>query len=61
MNLKICLNTAVISLASTGIGKELDNINAEQRGDLIITARNKSKIEDLILNLLKSIKSDGYS
>lgn len=36
---------ALITGASTGIGKELANIHAEKGGDLIIVARSKDKLE----------------
>lgn len=39
--------TALITGASTGIGKELAIIHAEKGGDLIIVARNKDKLEQL--------------
>lgn len=42
-------NIALITGASTGIGKELATIHAENGGDLIIVARSKDKLE-----LLKS-------
>ena len=38
---------ALITGASTGIGKELAYIHAEKGGDLIILARNKEKLETL--------------
>jgi short-subunit dehydrogenase len=38
---------ALITGASTGIGKELAYIHAEKGGDLIILARNKEKLEEL--------------
>lgn len=38
---------ALITGASTGIGKELAYIHAEKGGDLIITARSKDKLEKL--------------
>lgn len=42
---------ALITGASTGIGKELATIHAEDGGDLIIVARNKEKLEALKLAL----------
>jgi short-subunit dehydrogenase len=39
--------TALITGASTGIGKELARIHAEKGGDLIIVARNKEKLDEL--------------
>lgn len=47
----IMKNTALITGASTGIGKELAHIHAEKGGDLIIVARSKNKLESLKLNL----------
>lgn len=38
---------ALITGASTGIGKEFAYIHAEKGGDLIILARNKDKLEEL--------------
>ncbi|NOR73747.1 MAG: SDR family NAD(P)-dependent oxidoreductase [Draconibacterium sp.] len=44
---------ALITGASTGIGKELANIHAEKGGDLIIVARSKDKLEKLKSELEK--------
>jgi short-subunit dehydrogenase len=44
---------ALITGASTGIGKELANIHAEKGGDLIIIARSKDKLESLKADLEK--------
>jgi len=38
---------ALITGASTGIGKELAHIHAERGGDLVIVARNQNKLEAL--------------
>lgn len=46
-------NIALITGASTGIGKELANIHAEKGGDLIIVARSKDKLEILKTELEK--------
>lgn len=46
-------NVALITGASTGIGKELATIHAEKGGDLIIVARNKEKLEHLKTTLEK--------
>ncbi|WP_196888449.1 SDR family NAD(P)-dependent oxidoreductase [Aureivirga sp. CE67] len=40
-------NVALITGASSGIGEEIAKIHAENRGDLIIVARRKQKLEDL--------------
>lgn len=40
-------NTALITGASSGIGKELANIHAEKGGDVIIVARRKEKLDEL--------------
>ncbi len=40
-------NTALITGASGGIGKELASIHASKGGDLIIVARSKGKLEEL--------------
>jgi hypothetical protein len=44
---------ALITGASTGIGKELAHIHAEKGGDLIIVARSKDKLEMLKTELEK--------
>ncbi|MCT4613255.1 MAG: SDR family oxidoreductase [Marinifilaceae bacterium] len=46
-------NTAIITGASTGIGRELARIHAKRNGDLIIIARNKAKLEELKNELQK--------
>lgn len=40
-------NVALITGASSGIGKELAFIHAEQKGDLVIVARRKAELESL--------------
>ncbi|WP_372651971.1 SDR family NAD(P)-dependent oxidoreductase [Draconibacterium sp.] len=40
-------NVALITGASTGIGRELAHIHAEKGGDLVIVARNNDKLEAL--------------
>jgi short-subunit dehydrogenase len=44
---------ALITGASTGIGREFANIHAEKGGDLIVIARNKEKLEQLKTELEK--------
>ncbi|WP_347839498.1 SDR family oxidoreductase [uncultured Draconibacterium sp.] len=46
-------NVALISGASTGIGKELSHIHAQTGGDLVIVARRKDKLEELKSELEK--------
>ena len=46
-------NVALITGASTGIGKELAHIHAEKGGNLIIVARSKDKLEELKSDLEK--------
>jgi short-subunit dehydrogenase len=40
-------NFAIITGASTGIGKELARIHAQKKGDLILVARRKTLLESL--------------
>lgn len=40
-------NTALITGASSGIGRELATIHAEHGGDLIIVARSQDKLQTL--------------
>jgi uncharacterized protein len=40
-------NTALITGASNGIGLELAKVHASKGGDLVLVARNKSKLEEL--------------
>jgi uncharacterized protein len=47
------MKTALITGASSGIGYELAKIHASKGGDLVVVARNKSKLEDLKLELEK--------
>ncbi len=46
-------NTALITGASAGIGKELAYIHAEKGGDLILVARRKEKLEELKTDIEK--------
>ena len=40
-------NTALITGASNGIGLELAKIHASKSHDLVLIARNKSKLEEI--------------
>ncbi len=40
-------NTALITGASSGMGKELARIHAQQGGNLVLVARSKDKLENL--------------
>ena len=46
-------NTALITGASSGIGKELARIHAEKGGDLVIVARRQEKLNELKTQLEK--------
>ena len=46
--------TALVTGASSGIGKELARVHAEQGGDLILVARRKDKLEDIKREFEKS-------
>lgn len=46
-------NTALITGASSGIGKELATIHAERGGNLILVARSKDKLSELKVELEK--------
>ena len=48
--------TALITGASTGIGKELAIIHASKSGNLVIIARNESKLNKLKQELEKKYK-----
>jgi short-subunit dehydrogenase len=49
-------NTALITGASSGIGKELATIHAEQGGNLILVARTKDKLNEVKAELEKKHK-----
>ena len=49
-------NTALITGASSGIGKELATIHAEKGGNLILVARSKDKLNELKVELEKKHK-----
>jgi short-subunit dehydrogenase len=49
-------NTALITGASNGIGLELAKVHASKGGDLVLVARNKSKLDELKIDLEKQFK-----
>ncbi len=49
-------NTALITGASNGIGLELAQVHASKGGDLVLVARNKSKLDELKIVLEKQYK-----
>jgi len=51
-------NVALITGASTGIGKELAKIHAKKTGDLIIVARRTEKLNQLKLEIEKDFKRE---
>ncbi len=53
-------NTALITGASNGIGLELARVHASKGGDLVLVARNKSKLEELKTALEKQFKVTVY-
>lgn len=53
-------NTALITGASNGIGLELAKIHASKGGDLVLVARNKSKLDEIKTELEKQFKVSVY-
>lgn len=53
--------TALITGASNGIGLELAKIHASKGGDLVLVARNKSKLDDLKTELERQYKVNVYT
>jgi short-subunit dehydrogenase len=53
-------NTALITGASNGIGLELAKIHASKGGDLVLVARNKSKLDELKIALEKQFGVSVY-
>lgn len=53
--------TALITGASSGIGLELAKIHASKSGNLVLVARNKSKLDELKLDLEKQYKISVYT
>jgi len=54
-------NTALITGASNGIGLELAKIHASKGGDLVLVARNKSKLDELKATLEKQYNVSVYT
>lgn len=54
-------NTALITGASSGIGLELAKIHASKGGDLVLVARNKSKLDQLKNELERQYKITVYT
>ncbi len=52
---------ALITGASNGIGLELAKIHASKGGDLVLVARNKSKLDELKTELEKQFKVSVYT
>jgi short-subunit dehydrogenase len=53
--------TALITGASNGIGLELAKIHASKGGDLVLVARNKSKLDELKTELEKQFNVSVYT
>lgn len=54
-------NTALITGASNGIGLELAKVHASKGGDLVLVARNKSKLDEIKTELEKQFKVSVYT
>jgi short-subunit dehydrogenase len=54
-------NTALITGASNGIGLELARVHASKGGDLVLVARNKSKLDELKTELEKQFGVSVYT
>ena len=53
--------TALITGASNGIGLELAKIHASKGGNLVLVARNKTKLDELKLDLESKYKISVYT
>ncbi|HRI01448.1 MAG TPA: SDR family oxidoreductase [Saprospiraceae bacterium] len=53
--------TALITGASSGIGLELAKVHASKGGDLVLVARNKSKLDELKTEIEKQYKVSVYA
>ena len=54
-------NVALITGASSGIGKDLARIHASKKGDLVIIARREDKLETLKTDLEKEFGIEVYT
>ncbi len=54
-------NTALITGASSGIGLELATVHASKGGDLVLVARNKSKLDEIKTELENKFKINVYT
>jgi len=54
-------NTALITGASNGIGMELAKIHASKGGDLVLVARNKTKLDELKSELERQFNISVYT
>ncbi len=54
-------NTALITGASNGIGLELARVHASKGGDLVLVARNKSKLDEIKAELEKQFNVSVYT
>ncbi len=54
-------NTALITGASNGIGLELARVHASKGGDLVLVARNKSKLDEIKAELEKQFNVAVYT
>ena len=55
------MKTALITGASSGIGYELAKIHAEKGGNLVLVARNKTKLDELKVELEKQFNVSVYT
>lgn len=54
------MKTALITGATSGIGKELAFIHAKKGGDLVLVARNLTKLQELKLDIEKEYQNHVY-
>jgi short-subunit dehydrogenase len=52
--------TALITGASNGIGLELAKIHASKGGDLVLVARNKTRLDEIKIELETQFKVEVY-